>query len=187
MKVRYFLLLIFLLLLLPHRLKAVSSGDVLGQIIDFDTKQPVPYATVVFENYYDKVTVTANEHGFYYGFHIPEGRYQMRVEYNQRIFIMNRVKVFDSYSREVNFFVSCSDTLACTVVETTPDPVINPFEPHDILLTSNEMGNGSVFISDILMEQPAIDIYNGHLYVKGAEVKFFIDGSPAMTAARFSK
>lgn len=188
MKVRYLVpALLLILLLIPPRLKAISNGDVLGQVIDMDTRQPVPFATVVFENYYDKVTVTANEHGFYYGLHIPEGRYQMRVEYNQRTFVMNRVKVYDSYSAEVNFLVSCSDTLPPVVLEKTPQPVINPLQPHDILLTQNGMGNASMFISDLLMAEPAVDIYRGRLFVKGAEVKIFVDGTPTLVPARFGK
>lgn len=188
MKVRYLLIvLLLLLLLIPRRARAVSSGEVVGQVVNFDTRQPVPYATVVFENYYDKVTVTANGHGLYYGLHIPEGRYQMRVEYNGRVFVMNRVKVFDSYSREVNFFVSSSDTLPCIVLETTPDPVINPFEPHDVLLTNSETGNASQFLGDVLMMQPATDIYEGRLYIKGMPVKIFVDGTPVLTGAVFSK
>jgi hypothetical protein len=188
MKVRYLLFAIIIpLLVLPGKLKAVSSGDVLGQVIDIDTHQPIPYATVTFENYYDKVTVTANEHGYYYGFHIPEGRYHMRVVYNERTFVMNRVKVYDSYSCEVNFFVSCSDTLPQIVLETTPKPVINPFQPNDILLTHNGMGNASIPLSDLLMAQPAVDIFQGRLYVKGAPVKFYVDGSPVMVPATFNK
>ena len=187
MKARYFTLLLGLLLALPFKLCAVSNGDVLGQVIDFETRQPVPFAEVVFENYYDKVTVKANEHGFYYGVHIPEGRYQMRVTYFGRTFIMNRVKVFDSYSNEVNFFVSCNDTLPKQVLETRPDPVIRAFEPHDILLTSNDMSHATMTLSDVLMAQPGVDIFNGRLYVKGAEVKIFIDGSQVLSPGLFNK
>jgi hypothetical protein len=176
-----------LLLLLPMWLKAVSIGEVVGQVIDLETRQPVPYAEIVFENYYDKVTVTANEHGFYYGSHIPEGRYQMRVVYNQRTFVMNRVKVYDSYTNEVNFFVSCNDTLGQVVLESRPDPVIRAYEPHDIVLSSTEMYRGTMTLSDVLMAQPGMDIYAGRLYVKGAPVKIFVDGSPAMTPGLFSK
>ena len=187
MKACYCLLTAWLLLLFPDCVKAVSNGDLMGQIIDLDTHQPVPYAEIVFENYYDKVTVTANEHGFYYGDHIPEGRYQMRVVYNQRTFVMNRVKVFDSYANEVNFFVSCSDSLPDIVAENRPDPVIRPFEPHDIVLTSTDMGRASESFSDVLMAQAGVDIYNGRLYVKGAPVKIFIDGTPVMATALFNK
>jgi hypothetical protein len=187
MKARISLLITVLFSLLPFFSKAVSSGDVLGQVIDIDTRQPVPYAEVVFENYYDKVTVTANEHGLYYGFHIPEGRYQMRVIYNNHTFVMNRVKVYDSYSSEVNFFVSCNDTLPAIVRETTPEPVIKPFEPHDILLTSTGTRGATMTLSDVLMAQPGVDIYQGKLYVKGMEVKIFIDGSPVLAPGIFNK
>jgi hypothetical protein len=180
MKTPAFFVFALLLVVIPHKAMSVSSGDLLGQILDIDTHQPVPYAVVVFENYYDKVTVTANEHGLYYGFHIPEGRYQMRVTYNNRTFVMNRVKVYDSYSNEVNFFVSCNDTLPTVVNEVTPDPIIKPFVPNDILLTDNGGDKSSKQFSDILLSMPAVDIYNGKIYVKGMEVSIFIDGSPVL-------
>jgi len=186
MKACYVLFLALLFGFAPD-LKAVSSGDVLGQVIDIETGKPVPFAEVIFENYYDKVTVVANLNGFYYGFHIPEGRYQMRVVYNERTFVMMRVKVFDSYAREVNFFVSCNDTLPTVVFETTPNPLIRAFEPHDVVLTSSEMGSAAMSLSDVLMSQPAVDIYQGRLYVKGAAAKFFIDGSPVMAPGWFNK
>ncbi len=187
MKTLFFLLLVAFLLLLPGRVRAVSSGDVVGQVVDLDTHKPVPFAKVVFENYYDRVTVTANEHGYYYGLHIPEGRYQMRVVYNQRTFVMNRVKVYDSYSSEVNFFVSDCDTLAPVVLEKTPNPVIQAFQSNDIVLSQSEMGNASMSLSDVLMAQPGVNIFQGRLYVKGAPVKFFVDGSPVMVGATLIK
>jgi len=187
MKVSLSFLLAVLLVFSSLVSGAVSSGEVVGQVIDIDTRLPVPYAQVVFENYYDKVTITANEHGYYYGLHIPEGRYQMRVVYNNHTFVMNRVKVYDSYSNEVNFFVTCNDSLPPITREATPDPVIRPFEPHDIVITSTDMGKATMSLSDLLMAQPAVDIYQGRLYVKGMEVKIFVDGTPVLTSAVFNK
>jgi len=181
------LLLAVCLLVLPLLAKAVSAGELVGQVIDLETRQPVPYAEVIFENYYDKVTAIANEHGFYDCDHIPEGRYQMRVVYHARTFVMNRVKVYDSYTAEVNFFVSKNDTLAGGVREATPDPVIKAYIPHDILITQTDMGRASMSFSDLMMAQPATDIYQGRLFVKGAEVKIFIDGSPVMAPPVLSK
>jgi hypothetical protein len=73
------------------------------------------------------------------------------------------------------------------VLEKTPNPVINPFEPHDILLTQNGFGNASMSLSDVLMAQPAVDIFQGRLYVKGAPVKIYVDGTAVMVPAQFSK
>ena len=187
MKALSCLVIAVLILLVPLHLKAVSTGDLMGQVIDIETRQPVPYAEIVFENYYDRVTVKANEHGLYYCDHIPEGRYQMRVVYNQRTFIMNRVKGYDSYASEVNFFVSRNDTLPVQVLEARPDPVIRAFEPHDIVLTSTDMGRATESLSDVLMAQPGVDIYAGRLYVKGAPVKIFIDGRAVLAPAFFNK
>jgi hypothetical protein len=187
MKANNWLLIAALFLLGPFRLAAVSCGDLLGQVVNLDNGKPVPFAKITFENYYDKVSVTANKYGYYYGDHLPEGRYQMRVSYNQRTFVMNHVKVYDGYSNEVNFFVSASDTLPTFVKEITPDPLIKIFQRDDIVLTGNGMGGGTIPLGDLLMQQPGIDIYNGHLYVKGAEVKFFIDGTPVLAPWKFGK
>jgi hypothetical protein len=187
MKTWHWLLIAVSLTLLPMWLKAVSMGEVVGRVIDLETQQPVPYAEVIFENYYDKVIVTANEQGFYYGAHIPEGRYQMRVVYNQRTFVMNRVKVFDSYTNEVNFFVSCNDTLPAVVRETRPDPVIKAYEPHDIILASTGLDRASQTFSDLLMMQPGVDIWQGRVYIKGMPVKIFVDGTQVLSTVVFNK
>ncbi len=187
MKANNWLLIAGLFLFSPFTSRAVSCGDLLGQVVNLDNGKPVPFAKITFENYYDKVTVTANKYGYYYGDNLPEGRYQMRVVYNQRTFVMNHVKVYDSYSNEVNFFVSGSDTLPQQVVEITPDPLIKIFQRDDIVLTSNGMGQGTVSLGDLLMQQPGMDIYQGHVYVKGAEVKFFMDGTPILAPWVFGK
>ena len=174
------LLLAAVIVLLPFASKAVSSGDLVGQIVDLETRQPVPYAEVTFENYYDKITVKANEHGFYYGDHIPEGRYQMRVTYNHRTFVMRRVKVYDSYTAEVNFLVSKNDSLPQVVLEATPDPLIKAYIPHDILVTGTDMGSATMSFSDLMMAQPGMNIYDGKLYAKGAEIKIYIDGTAVL-------
>jgi hypothetical protein len=42
-------------------------------------------------------------------------------------------------------------------------------------------------LSDVLMAQPAVDIFQGRLYVKGAPVKIYVDGTAVMVPAQFSK
>jgi len=49
------------------------------------------------------------------------------------------------------------------------------------------MGRASESFSDVLMAQAGVDIYNGRLYVKGAPVKIFIDGTPVMATPVLNK
>ena len=50
---------------------ATFTGDLNGQIIEQETNQPVAFAQVVLVNGNDKITVTANEYGYYSAKHIP--------------------------------------------------------------------------------------------------------------------
>lgn len=176
-----------LFFIMPLGSRASSCGDVMGQVIDLDTRQPVAGAEIIFENYYDKMTVYANEHGYYYANHLPEGRYEMRVTYKQRTFVMRRVKVYDGYSNEVNFFVSAADSLPVQVLETTPDPLIKIFQQNDIVLTDNGLGQPTLSLSEVLMAQPGINIFQGQVYIKGAPARFFVDGTPVLAPAVLNK
>ena len=181
-KLQYSFLLFLALFLSPAISKAVSTGDVVGQVLENETKRPVAFAHVVFENGMDKIEVTANEYGYYYGNHIPTGRYQMRVVYNNHTFVMNKVRVYDSYSSEINFMVSNNNDLPTTIEVIKKDPIINPLKPNDIVLASNTSSSqGTQTLSDLLIMQPGVDVREGKLYVKGSDqVRFFIDGTPVM-------
>ncbi len=90
---------------------ATFTGDLNGQIIEQETNQPVAFAQVVLVNGNDKITVTANEYGYYSAKHIPMGKYDMHVVFNNHDFVMNNVKVKDSYTSTVDFSVN-SDKVA---------------------------------------------------------------------------
>ena len=105
MKASAFVSMLFLLLV-STTVKAVSTGQIVGQVIESETKQPLAYAEIIFENRMDKIEVKANEYGHYYASHLPTGKYQMRVVFNNRTFVMNDFHVYDSYTSEINFEVS---------------------------------------------------------------------------------
>ena len=141
----------FLLMSSPFLSKAISMGDLVGKITDQETGQGVPCAELVLENGFDKITVTANEFGNYYALHVPEGRYQLRVAYNQRLFVMNKVKVYDGYANQVDIKVSGDNDLPATVILPYVEPFINPLQPHDIIVTNNGADRAPQQLSDLLM------------------------------------
>jgi hypothetical protein len=98
---------------------ATFTGDVNGQIIEQETKQPVAFAQVVFVHGNDRITVTANEYGYYSAKHIPMGKYEMHIVFNNRNFVMNNVKVKDSYTSNIDFSVSSNNNLPASVNVTT--------------------------------------------------------------------
>ncbi len=171
---------LFFLLSATH-LKSASTGDILGQIVEKETMKPVAYVEIVFESSMEKVVVSANEYGYYYASHLPTGKYQMRVSYNNRTFFMNKVRVYDSYSSSVDLIVSNNNNLPDLVEVTRSESAINPLQPHDIVMAENSNNQPTRSLGEALMSQPGVDIVNGQLVIKGSnKVRFFVDGEPVL-------
>ena len=94
--------------------KAVT-GDINGQVIEKETMSPVAFAEITFDNGNVKTVVSANEYGYYSVKHMPTGKYQMSVRYNNRTFVINKVRIQDTYTAGINFMVSNSSSLSSNV------------------------------------------------------------------------
>lgn len=174
-------LLLSLLLFSWSGAHAVSTGQVVGQVIEKETHKPVAFAEIIFENRYDKIIISANEYGFFYGNHLPTGKYQIRVQYNNRSFVMNDVRVYDSYATEVNLLVSNNAELPAMVTLERSEPVISSVNSTGIRLANNSFNQPTQSLSDVLGNQPGVDVRNGKIYIKGSDqVRFFIDGTPVI-------
>jgi|SRR5579862_2651061 len=90
------------------------SGEITGQVVEKETMVPIAYAEVMIENGSQTFMVNADEYG-YYRAHIPAGKYQLHIVFNNRTFVMNKVKVADSESTRFDFVVSNSNDLPATV------------------------------------------------------------------------
>ncbi|HRG88242.1 MAG TPA: Plug domain-containing protein [Chitinophagales bacterium] len=168
-------------LLLTGSTYAVSTGNVIGQVTNKDTKLAYGNAMITFENRMDRIEVQADEHGHYLASHLPTGKYQMRVVYNNRTFVMNDVHVYDSYTTEVNFTVSNDSTLPPKVVMPTEENLFSSVTSNDIVLTNSKNNQPSQRLNDVLSQQPGVDIRGGRIFIKGSDqVKIFIDGTPVM-------
>ncbi len=169
------------LFLFSTTVKGVSMGQIVGQVTEKETKQPVAYAEVVFENRIDRIEVKANEYGHYYANHLPTGKYQMRIVFNNRTFVMNDVHVYDSYTAEINFAVSSNNSLPPKVILETKENVFSSVTSNDIKLTNSTFNQPTQSLNDVLSQQPGVDIRNGRIFIKGSDqVRFFIDGTPVM-------
>lgn len=170
-----------LLLSFSFSAKAVSMGQVVGKVIEKEGMKSLPYAEITFENSMDKVTVTANEYGYYYADHLPTGKYQMRIVFNNRTFFMNKVRVYDSYTTEINFMVSNKETLPASVEVEMKENLFSSVTSTDIKLTDNGHNQQSRSLTDVLNMQGGVDVFDNKVYVKGSsQVKFFVDGTQVM-------
>ena len=182
MKNTILLFQVFLLLsLISFPAKAVSSGQIVGQVLEKETKQPVAFAQIIFENRMDRIEVQANEYGYYYANHLPTGKYQIRVVFNNRTFVMNNVQVYDSYTSEIDFTVSNNNSLPPKVVLETKENNFSSVTSNDIKRTNSSFNQPTQSLNDVLSTQPGCDVRDGKIFIKGSDqVRFFIDGEPVM-------
>jgi hypothetical protein len=83
-----------------------ATGDITGQIIEKETQAPVAFAQVTLDNGTTKTVIAANEYGYYSANHLPIGKYQVWVKYDNQVVAMNPIHIKDSYTLGVNLIVS---------------------------------------------------------------------------------
>lgn len=175
-------------LLVTTNAKAISMGGVVGKVFQKENMKSVAYAEITFENNMERITVTANEYGYYYADHLPTGKYQMRIAYNDRTFFMNKVRVYDSYTSEINFMVSNNENLPVNVELEMKENLMSSVSSTDIKVTENGGGNITRSLNETLSMQAGVDVQNGKIIVKGSnQVKFFVDGTQVMAPVSLSK
>ncbi len=164
--------------------RAVSTGEIIGRVTDKETGKAVPNTEVIFENKMDKLVVTTNEHGYYYAPHLPTGKYEVRLQYNERTFFVNKVVVYDGYSAEVNLAVSSNSALPQKVEISYDEFKLSSICNTNRRLTNSDINQPTQSLGDMMSQQSGVDVRDGKMYVKGSDqVRFFIDGTPVMGPA----
>jgi hypothetical protein len=154
---------------------AATTGELTGQIVEKETMIPIAYATVVIENGKESYRFDANEYGYYTAKHIPSGHYQMHIVFNNRTFVMSRVKVADSQSSRVDFVVSSSNDLPATVevITKTRD---KSAEARNAKSSKNAPATTSTNTSESALLQPSADVRDGKVYVVNTDqVGYFLN------------
>jgi len=83
-----------------------ATGDITGQIIEKETLAPIAFAQVTLDNGTIKTVIAANEYGYYSANHLPIGKYQVWVKYDNQVVAMNPIHIKDSYTLGVNLIVN---------------------------------------------------------------------------------
>ena len=101
---------------------------------------------------------------------------------------MNQVRIYDSYSSEVNFLLSNNESLPTTIELERAEPLISSISATGINLGGNTFDQPTQSLADVLSAQPGVDIRDGRLFIKGSDqVRFFIDGIPVMGQATIGR
>ena len=176
------LLLLFLFSTLSVTLcRAVSTGQVLGKVVNTSTNTLVPNIEIVFENKLDKVVIVCDENGYFNIDHIPTGRYDVTVRYLNKTFIVTRVPVYDNYSTDLVISVSEDSDFPEVVVTAYSQPLINTTSSNNVDLKNSTNRQPTRSLTEALEMQRGVDVRDGKLFVKGSsDVKFFIDGTPIL-------
>lgn len=161
---------------------ATSIGNLTGRVWIQHGTRPLPDAEVVLENSYDKITVETNEYGYYYANRIPSGKYTMKIYYNNRLFELKKVTVYDSYTTDLTVSVSNDTTLPYLNTLNKHDQRLSALESHaDVRLTNSDNNQPTRSLTDALSNYPAMNVRDGKLVVKGSDqVRIFIDGTPVI-------
>jgi len=91
-----------------------ATGDITGQIIEKETQAPVAFAEVTLDNGVTKTIIRANEYGHYSANHLPIGKYNVYVKYDNHTVALNAIHIKDSYTIGINLVVSSSATVEAT-------------------------------------------------------------------------
>jgi hypothetical protein len=177
----HFLLLFLFCTLSSTLCHAVSTGQVMGKVLNSSTNALVPDIEIVFENKLDKVVVTCGENGHFYIDHIPTGKYDVTVKFMNKTFVVTRVPVYDGYSTDLEVNVSEDSSLPEVIFTPYTQPLINTTAPNNVQLNNSSNRQSTRSLSEALEMQRGVDVRDGKLFVKGSsDVKFFIDGTPIL-------
>jgi hypothetical protein len=102
-----------------------ATGDITGQIIEKETQAPVAFAEVTLDNGVTKTVIHANEYGHYSANHLPVGKYNVTVKYDNHTVAMNAVHIKDSYTIGINLVVSGNSTVEAAPVKKTNEVHFN--------------------------------------------------------------
>jgi len=83
-----------------------ATGDISGDVVETGTNAPVAFAQVILDNGTTQTTISANEYGHFSAKHLPTGKYEVVVKYDNHTVSTTKVRIQDSYTLGVNFAIT---------------------------------------------------------------------------------
>ncbi len=123
---KFFVLFAFLLLLLltvGSAAWAASTGKIAGQVVDKDTKEPLPGVNVIIEG--TTMGAATDADGFYFIINVPPGKYQVKsMMVGYATMVKENVQVSVNQTTKLNFSIGQESVKGETVVVEASRPVI---------------------------------------------------------------
>lgn len=165
---------------------AFSGGNVMGQVTDPDTKEPIASASVVFDCMGNQLVFETNEKGYYYASNIPAGTYKVTYMFmSNKVTVPNYV-VGNEQTKQLDVALSMSVTGSDIIVEAERSAVslINPLDPQIHIMDRSTIKELAVTsVAQIAAIEPGVTEVDGQYYVKGARqgsLSYYIDGCKIM-------
>ncbi|MCW5907111.1 MAG: carboxypeptidase-like regulatory domain-containing protein [Chitinophagales bacterium] len=160
---------------------AIGGGNILGQVTNSETKEPVEFASVVLECQGVQKLYVTDEKGFYYASNIPAGVYTITVSFIGKTTQVKDVRINNDETREINISLGSSVTLEPKIVfgKKSEKPLLDKFDPTTKTLDKEDLAHAPVTrVTDIpaLLNIPEMD---GNYYVRGSRqgaLAWYIDG-----------
>ena len=162
---------------------AVGGGTIMGQVTDPDTKEPVAFATLIFENQGTKKIITATELGFYDTGNLPAGVYTITTTFMSNKATMPGVTVKNDEQQELNLTITMSMKMGEVIVPIPVKP-IDPYKIQEFALPRAEITKLPILkVIDMTAMLPGVVSQDGEIYVRGSRagsLSYYIDGALVM-------
>jgi hypothetical protein len=159
-----------LMVIISNSSIAASAGKITGMVTDQETSGPIAYAQITFENSSQKIEVEANEYGLYNGSQIPTGKYQMRVSFGNRTFVIKNVHIYDGYATELNLIVSSNEKMPPLVEVKKTSTMLSAVQPSYLKPANNSNWQIGIFAAN-----------------SSNDVNFYINGTTASAPANIER
>lgn len=177
---------ILMLLLFSAMVARAGGGNILGQITDPVSNEPVSFATVVLECQGNQFVFTTNEYGHYYASNLPSGVYTLKVSYQSTVLEFNDIKVRPDDN--ITYNVSLESTIQLGTVGVVAmrgnKTLFDPADPQKQILDGPELRKMPIVgVEGITEIQSGIIAIDGEFYVRGARagsLAYYIDGCKVM-------
>jgi hypothetical protein len=177
--------------ILPN-LYAYCGGNIMGQVTDPSTKQPIDGAPVVLDCQGSQRVFYTNEKGFYYASNIAPCTYTIIVSLMGKTVKIEHVKIDNDETQKQDVALNLSEGTnvlnkdSAVVIDggKSKNPIINAFEPEPGVITSKTLHELPIVKATQAIEtQAGVAGEDGVYYVHGAReggLAFYIDGCKVM-------
>lgn len=165
-----------------------QSGTITGVVVDKNTQEPMPYATIVVKSNDNVVTGgITNDQGMFLIDKIPLGEYIFEAQFMGYKTVLKPVSITKSKSEiDLNTIAIEEDGIALDTIEITAErSTIEQKIDRKVINVGQDLTNAGASASDVMRNISTVDInQDGQISLRGNEnVRILIDGKPTNISA----